>query len=401
MLGNRLGMNPVGLIAITCGLLMAWLLGNQIPNEANDWSETGIGGITDPTLTSGTTSVEVRTKGTGLGTSGSDELGFVHRQLLINAHFIGKIESLDLTDPAARAGLMVRQDLDDDSACVFVGVDGSGNVVLSYRSLDEGGSALTEVSWAPAVIPADSWFSMAIRDEVVYVHYSSDGINWVHLAGVPFEPLTQAYYGVAVASGDSAVEATANFKQMRTLMEPWSLERTLDASQAQLTGSWTTETDSVGWLDDVHRFDGVGTTGSARFTVDAPATAVYEAYLRWDASGIQEAAVDAEAGPSSQPELLSIAKEIGGDQWILLGTYELEAGEEFEVELDLDSINGPVRVDGVKLVRASGPQPVEWILVDDLTVEADGSVEKTSGGSAAWDASARSARELSPARMGR
>ncbi len=151
----------------------------------------------------------------------ADEFRFVYKQLSGPGSIVAKVESLEGTDPWAKAGVMIRQTLDPGSkfAAVYITPD---NGCRYQARLTPAIDAVSDTSVATAeqiAITAPYWIRID-RDasDNFNGYYSSDGVNWVAMSwnpqstGMPLD----IYIGLVVTSHNTVEICTAVFSNIET-----------------------------------------------------------------------------------------------------------------------------------------------------------------------------------------
>ncbi len=181
--------------------------------------------------------------GTGNDIWGTSDQGrFVYKQLTGNGSIVARVESIDNTDGWAKAGVMIRQSLDADSAWAFALVSAANGTHFQARPTAAG----TAVSDTPLTLPAEqtavrapAWVKLERTGNTFNVYYATDeaGTAWV---ANPWNPQTitmtgPVYIGVAVTSHDAAEVAQGEFTNI--------------ATTGSVTGQWQSASLGVDQLD--------------------------------------------------------------------------------------------------------------------------------------------------------
>jgi len=150
----------------------------------------------------------------------SDQFHFAWQPLQGAGTIIAKVQSVQNTDPWAKAGVMIRNTLDADSAHVMMAVT-PGNGVWFGRRTAAGG---TSDSDNKADLTAPYWVKLERTvGGLVRAFYSADGSSWTQLgSSVPINMNTPMYIGLAVTSHNSGVVCEAVFSNLTSDgMGPW------------------------------------------------------------------------------------------------------------------------------------------------------------------------------------
>ncbi|MHC4172310.1 MAG: LamG-like jellyroll fold domain-containing protein [Planctomycetota bacterium] len=137
----------------------------------------------------------------------ADEFHFAYKELSGAGAIIAKVESLENTDPWAKAGVMIRDTLEPDSRNVAVFVTPENGVRFQYRTT-AGGS--TNRAFAEG-ITAPQWVRLErTTGGLVRAFYSADGAAWTLLNMTVGGMDMPVYIGLAVTSHN--VDATCEAK---------------------------------------------------------------------------------------------------------------------------------------------------------------------------------------------
>ncbi|MGD2093878.1 MAG: hypothetical protein PVH77_02615 [Phycisphaerales bacterium] len=196
-------------------------------SSLRDWTQNGIGTLSlwfrgnpegfteDPsgiyTITASGTDI--------WGTT--DEFRYVFKQLSGPGTIIAKVESVENTDPWAKAGVMIRQTLEPDSKFAAVYIT-PGNGCRYHARLVPAADATSDTSIATdeqRAIVAPYWVKLE-RDasDNFNSYYSSDGANWQAMAwnpqNIPMPP--DVYIGLALTSHNASLTCVAEISNVQT-----------------------------------------------------------------------------------------------------------------------------------------------------------------------------------------
>ncbi|MHC4752237.1 MAG: LamG-like jellyroll fold domain-containing protein, partial [Planctomycetota bacterium] len=156
-------------------------------------------------------------------TGPSDELHYAYKVLNGAGSIIARIDSVQNTDGWAKAGVMVRDTLDPNSAHAMVFVTPSNGVVFEYRpdtGADNVGSAAVQTG-----ITAPHWVRL-VRElpNLFTASHSSDGSTWEPLGVTePINMNTPLYIGLALSGNNVDQICQAEFSNVQVSVSgPWS-----------------------------------------------------------------------------------------------------------------------------------------------------------------------------------
>lgn len=147
--------------------------------------------------------------GTGVG-GDADEFHFASREATGGVTVIARVTELTATDPAAMAGVMVRDSLDPDAPTAAVVVTAASGVMYLLRN-NSGADMTTVAQEATLTVPV--WVRVDVTSGgLTRAFHSSDGSNWTQIGGAQvIGVIGTRYAGLAVASADPGAAATAKF----------------------------------------------------------------------------------------------------------------------------------------------------------------------------------------------
>ncbi|MGB2863713.1 MAG: hypothetical protein WBC05_10350, partial [Sedimentisphaerales bacterium] len=127
---------------------------------------------------------------------------------------IARVDSVQNTNDWAKAGVMIRETLDADSAHAFACVT-PANGVASQGRPDTGAASFNT---AQGGITAPHWVRLERSISGNFeVWHSADGFNWQHVTGATLQNIpmgSNVYIGLAVTSHDAALTCQAVFSNV-------------------------------------------------------------------------------------------------------------------------------------------------------------------------------------------
>ncbi|KPK40238.1 MAG: hypothetical protein AMJ65_10780 [Phycisphaerae bacterium SG8_4] len=141
----------------------------------------------------------------------ADEFHFAFKEVTGASAIIAKVESLDNTDPFAKAGVMIRDTLDADSRYAGVFITPENGVRFQYRNAV---AATTERSFAEG-ITAPQWVKLErTTGGLIRSYYSADGSTWTRFNLIQVAMEMPVYVGLAVTSHNAELACQAAFSNV-------------------------------------------------------------------------------------------------------------------------------------------------------------------------------------------
>jgi len=246
-------------------------------SPVQDWTREGVGVLSlwfkgHPAYVGGfsegpTGTYTMTASGTDIW-SNSDQFHFAFKQVTGASAIIAKVESLDNTDPFAKAGVMIRDTLEPESRNVAVFITPENGVRFQYRNTAGG----TTDRFFTEGINAPQWVRLErTAGGLVRGYYSEDGTTWERFNLIQVRMDMPIYVGLAVTSHNNALTCEAKFSNVSfpdTSVEP----------------QWTDQ--DVGMLSNeaepmyVSVKDGSGT--SATVYHDDPNVSLIDTWTEWN-----------------------------------------------------------------------------------------------------------------------
>ncbi len=160
----------------------------------------------------------------------ADQFTFAWKRLSGNGSIVARVDSIENTNPWAKAGVMIRTSLDPDAKNAMAYVTPDGRVGWQFRLIPVGTSDSTRSE--PGAVTLPHWLRLTRTGNLIRAEHSVDGAKWEPMveAANPAEPTAReiamdstVFVGLAVTSHQPDVGATAAFS---------------DASAGGASGSW-------------------------------------------------------------------------------------------------------------------------------------------------------------------
>jgi len=154
----------------------------------------------------------------------ADEFRYVWKQLSGDGQIIAKVLSVEQTNVWAKAGVMIRNTLDADSANAMAYITPDGRVGWQYRLTAGDSSSSTRSD--PGAITAPYWVKLIRQGNIITAQHSIDGVTWQDMveAANPDEPSFSSiamnpsvYVGLALTSHSAGVTCVAEFSDVQTV----------------------------------------------------------------------------------------------------------------------------------------------------------------------------------------
>ncbi len=176
--------------------------------------------------------------GSGAGISGSnDEFRYVYQTLVGDGSITARVASLQVTSTTAMAGVMIRQNLNNNSRYAATFLRADGTAVFQLRN-----STSTTIS-TTASISAPYWIRITRAGTLFTSSISADGTTWVNV-GTPrtlsnIAAGSTVYIGLALTSGSDGVLNTSTFNNVSLSNNAPTVATVAAANPAAVTGATT------------------------------------------------------------------------------------------------------------------------------------------------------------------
>ncbi len=201
----------------------------------------------------------------------ADQFRFAFKRLSGNGTIVAKVESVVNTDPWAKCGVMIRENLDPGARFAAVYAT-PGNGVRYQARLLNAGAATSDTSIATAeqmALKTPVWIKIEKASNSLNCFYSTDGTKWTAMA---WNPQTIAmsgsiYIGLCVSSHNVNAATTAQFSNVSTtggVTGSWEVQAIGAAQPANDAASlYVAVQDSAGKVKVVTHSDPAATTLAA------------------------------------------------------------------------------------------------------------------------------------------
>ncbi len=156
-----------------------------------------------------------------------DGFHFVHQSLQGDGEIIARVTDVEYTDDWAKAGVMIRESLDDNSKHVMTVLTPHSEICFQRRTQNGGGSNHTGVM---ASIPY--WVKVTRTGNTFTGYMSGSGTEWTLIDSVTIDMADDVYMGLAVTAHNNSTLCTAVFDNVSTSGSTQGEPVPIDLSQA-------------------------------------------------------------------------------------------------------------------------------------------------------------------------
>jgi hypothetical protein len=152
----------------------------------------------------------------------ADQFRYAYKQLSGDGQIVARVLSVQNTDDFAKAGVMIRNTLDADSANAMAFITPSSRVGWQHRI--RAGLNSNSTRSDPGAITVPHWVKLSRKGNIITAQHSSDGVTWEPMieAGteeptsmdIPMNP--SVYVGLALTSHNAGVTCEAKFSDVST-----------------------------------------------------------------------------------------------------------------------------------------------------------------------------------------
>ena len=196
-----------------------------------------------------------------------DEFHFAYKSLTGMGSISARVESVEETDPWAKAGVMIRETLNADSKHAMMIVSAASGVSFQRRP-ETGGASASDTT---ADITAPYWVKIERDLAGNFSAYSSaDGVSWQKLGvSEPIQMGTNVYIGLAVTAHNADAVCEGVFTNVTT--------------DGNVTGQWANQDIGIGSNDAEPLYVAVSNSAGAPAVIvhDDPAAAQIDTWTQW------------------------------------------------------------------------------------------------------------------------
>ncbi len=165
----------------------------------------------------------------------SDGFHYVYRGVVGDCTLVARVTAVQNTDPWAKAGLMIRETLHENSPNVFMTLTSANGALFSYRLA----AGQPSSSNSRSGVSAPQWLKLVRRGNTFTGYVSTDGAGWIQVGSVVVPMSSPVFVGLAVTAHN------------RTLLNHASFDKVAVAAQApppaNLRASWSDGLVTLSW----------------------------------------------------------------------------------------------------------------------------------------------------------
>jgi hypothetical protein len=196
----------------------------------------------------------------------ADEFHFAYKMLTGAGTIVAKVNSVQNTDPWAKAGVMIRESLNPDSAHAMMVVTPGSGVSFQRRP----GTGQTSLDTTTASITAPYWVKLERSISGVFTaSHSANGSTWTVQGTETISMGANVYIGLAVTSHNAALTCQAVFSNVTTT--------------GNVSGQWANQDIGIASNDAEPLYVAVSNSAGAPAVVvhDDPAAAQITTWTQW------------------------------------------------------------------------------------------------------------------------
>jgi len=200
----------------------------------------------------------------------ADEFHFAYKMLSGAGSIIARVNSVENTHVWVKAGVMIRESLNPDSAHALACITPANGVALQYRP----GTGGTSGSYNQTGITAPHWVKLERSISGLFtISHSANGTTWSPVTGAAAQNIpmgSNVYIGLALTSHDAALTCQAVFSNVTTT--------------GNVTGQWAHQDIGILSNDPEPLYVAVsGSTGNSAVVVhDDPAASQINTWTEWN-----------------------------------------------------------------------------------------------------------------------
>ena len=174
----------------------------------------------------------------------ADAFQFAYQSVTGDTTIVARVDTLEMTETWAKAGLMIRQDLSAGSIqnAIMINAGGGNGIGVRTRGTVNGGTGYNQV--LPNAT-APYWLRMVRTGNTIVTSYSIDGATWTTAATNTLALNATVYVGLASTSASSSQLNTSTFSNVSI-----AGIATLPAAPSNLTVAKSSRKAILNWRDN-------------------------------------------------------------------------------------------------------------------------------------------------------
>jgi len=185
----------------------------------------------------------------------ADEFHFAYKELSVAATILAKVESVQNTDPFAKAGVMIRDTLEPDSRNAALFITPENGVRFQFRN---NAGNITDRNFAEG-ITAPQWLKLErTAGGLVRASYSADGSAWTQVGMGAISMNMPMYIGLALTSHQAKLTCEAKFSHVSfpdTSVGPEWTDQDIGITSNEAEPMYVTVGDGSGTASTVYHAD--------------------------------------------------------------------------------------------------------------------------------------------------
>ena len=170
--------------------------------------------------------------GSGSDVWGSaDEFHFVYQKISGDLEIKARVSSLTITDPWAKAGVMIRKTLEDNSSHAVMVMSAANGLAFQRRTSPGGSSSHT----AGTNITTPYWVKLTRSGSRITAYESENGTNWTQVGAVTISIPDSVYVGLMVTAHNDGALCEARFENVELVHAGTSAIESEISSPSSLT----------------------------------------------------------------------------------------------------------------------------------------------------------------------
>jgi N-acetylneuraminic acid mutarotase len=214
------------------------------------WTDTDIGSVGVAGSATINTSGAITVNGSGANIAGdTDAFNFAYQTLTGNGSVIAQVTSEGDTDPWAKAGIMIRETINDDSRNVMLALTPGNGAEFTDRGATHNSSS----NAVTASASAGEWLELTRSGSTFAAYVSTNGSSWSKIGSATIPMVNNVEVGLCVSAHNSAQLMTGTFANVSIAATGTTASAWTNAATAP---SFRWESQSVTYNNKLYVFGG-------------------------------------------------------------------------------------------------------------------------------------------------